>query len=136
MIIQRSILFFGFGPGSYDFLARTKFLSHQGAVSGTSNNAFVDLLFEHGVIGGIVFISVFIGVLIYLWRKRKGHLYNSVALLLWIHLGLTSMYRSDFASPRFWIIVLIVVGLTELAKRNMTLTDKRASSSYKKKVTT
>lgn len=127
---------FGFGPGSYDFLARTKYLSHQGAVSGTSNNAFVDLLFEHGVFGGLIFTCVFIGVFVYLWRKRKGHLYNSIALLLWIHLGLTNMYRSDFASPRFWIIVLIVIGMTELAKRNITLSDRRSSPSFKKKVTT
>lgn len=127
--------FLGFGSGSYDFLARTKFLSHQGSLSGTSNNIFVDLLFEQGVFGGLLFTAVFIGSLLYLWLKRKSHLYYGIALLLWLHLGVTSMYRSDFASPRFWLIVLIVAGLTELARRKMTLRYKSTSSFLKAKVT-
>ncbi len=62
---------FGFGPSSYDFLARTKFLYHQGALSGTSNNVFVDLLFEHGLVGFIAFTSAFIWILWRLFQRRK-----------------------------------------------------------------
>ncbi len=126
---------FGFGPGSYDFLARTKFLSHQGAVSGTSNNVFVDLLFEHGLLGGFLIAAIFLAIAIYLLKKRNTHLYYSVALILWIHLSVTSLYRADFASPRFWLIVMIVVGLIELAKQKRSLPDHVPNIFQKEKVT-
>ncbi|WP_144560332.1 O-antigen ligase family protein [Shouchella miscanthi] len=126
---------FGFGPGSYDFLARTKFLSHQGAVSGTSNNVFVDLLFEHGLLGGLLFTMSFIAISFYLWKKRNIHLYYSIALILWIHLGVTSLYRADFASPRFWLIIMIVVGLLELARQKRYLPNHVPNIFQKAKVT-
>ncbi|MFS0788586.1 hypothetical protein ABC345_19640 [Shouchella sp. 1P09AA] len=125
----------GFGPGSYDFLARTKFLSHQGAVSGTSNNVFVDLLFEHGLIGGLLFAVAFLVIATYLWKARNAHLYYSVAFVLWIHLGITSLYRADFASPRFWLIIVIVAGLTELARQKISIASQK-STLLKAKVTT
>lgn len=129
-------MLFGFGSGSYDFLARTKFLSHQGTLSGTSNNVFVDLLFEHGIIGSLLFTGVFLSILLYLWLKRNNHLYVGIAFLLWLHLGVTSMYRSDFASPRFWLIVIIVAGLIELARRNKALNQFGKEPFLKAKVTT
>lgn len=127
---------FGYGPGGYDFLARTKFLSHQGAVSGTSNNVFVDLLFEHGMIGGMTFAVVFLAVFVYLWKKRSGHFYYSVALVLWLHLGVTSLYRSDFVSPRFWILVAITAGLAEMARRGIFFQAHQDNHTSEKKVET
>ncbi len=97
---------------------------------------FVDLLFEHGIIGSLLFTGVFLSILLYLWLKRNNHLYVGIAFLLWLHLGVTSMYRSDFASPRFWLIVIIVAGLIELARRNKALNQFGKEPFLKAKVTT
>ncbi|KYG30873.1 O-antigen ligase family protein [Alkalihalobacillus trypoxylicola] len=114
---------FGFGPGSYEFLANTKFLYHQGPLSATSNNVFVDLFFEHGVVGGGVFLAVFLYIFWYFFKKRKQDPYYLCGLLLWFQLGITSLYRSDFASPRFWVLVICVFVFAELAKRRMRTRD-------------
>ncbi|TYS69866.1 hypothetical protein FZC76_06465 [Sutcliffiella horikoshii] len=109
---------FGFGPGSYWFLAQTKFLHHQGPLSVTSNNIFIDLLFEHGIFGFLLIISMFIYVFYRLFKIRNEHKYFLYSLILWVHLAITSMYRSDFVSPRFWAIVIIIFIFVELGKRD------------------
>ena len=110
---------FGFGPGSYDFLAQTKFLAYGSKLSATSNNVFVDLLFEHGLIGGGAFLIAFILFFIHLYKRRNEDAYYQYAVILWFHLGITSLYRSDFVSPRFWVIVMITVLCAELGKRSL-----------------
>ncbi|MDQ0206796.1 O-antigen ligase family protein [Alkalicoccobacillus murimartini] len=108
---------FGFGPGSYEFLAQTKFLAYGSKLSATSNNVFVDLLFEHGLLGGGAFLIAFILFFLHLYKRRKEHIYYQYAVILWFHLGITSLYRSDFVSPRFWVIVMITVLCAEIGKR-------------------
>ncbi|MGM0837619.1 MAG: O-antigen ligase family protein [Bacillota bacterium] len=110
---------FGFGPGSYWFLNQTKFLYHQGPVSATSNNIYIDLLFEHGVFGFLFLISMFVFVFYRLFRQRNEHKYFLYALILWVHLGITAMYRADFASPRFWVMIIIIFIFMELGKRGI-----------------
>ncbi|MGD6990986.1 O-antigen ligase family protein [Sutcliffiella horikoshii] len=109
---------FGFGPGSYWFLAQTKFLYHQGPLSVTSNNIFIDLLFEHGVFGFLLITAMFVYVFYRLFKVRNEHKYFLYSLILWVHLAITSMYRSDFVSPRFWAIVIIIFIFVELGKRD------------------
>lgn len=77
----------------------------------------------------------FIAISFYLWKKRNIHLYYSIALILWIHLGVTSLYRADFASPRFWLIIMIVVGLLELARQKRYLPNHVPNIFQKAKVT-
>ncbi|CAG9621416.1 O-antigen ligase family protein [Sutcliffiella rhizosphaerae] len=108
---------FGFGPGSYWFLAKTKFLHHQGPLSVTSNNIFIDLLFEHGILGFLAITIVFIFIAYRLFKVRNEHKYFLYSLILWIHLAITSTYRSDFVSPRFWAVVIIIFIFIELGKR-------------------
>ncbi|MFK3936035.1 O-antigen ligase family protein [Alkalihalobacillus sp. NPDC078783] len=110
---------FGFGPGSYGFLAETKFLAYGSKLSATSNNVFVDLLFEHGIIGGGAFLLAFILFFAHLYKRRNQHVYYQYAVVLWFHLGITSLYRSDFVSPRFWVIVMITILCAELGKRRV-----------------
>lgn len=119
---------FGFGPGSYEFLSYTKFLHHQGSLSVTSNNIFIDLLFEHGILGFLFLVSMFIYIAIRLFKKREKHSYYFFGLVLWIHLIVTSLYRSDFVAPRFWAIVIIVFILIELAERSLEYKSKNSTS--------
>jgi hypothetical protein len=110
---------FGFGPGAYDFLSLTKFLHHRGPVSTTSNNIYIDFLFEHGIFGAIFYLSVFLYIFYQYYKKRNVHSYYLYSLILLFHLAVTSMYRSDFVSPRFWVIILIITIFTELARRDL-----------------
>lgn len=120
---------FGFGPGSYWFLAQTKFLHHQGPLSVTSNNIFIDLLFEHGVFGFLMIVTMFVYVSYRLFKIRNEHKYFLYSLILWIHLAITSMYRSDFVSPRFWAIVIIIFIFVELGKRDRGISTSPKISS-------
>ncbi|MBP3950066.1 O-antigen ligase family protein [Bacillus suaedae] len=114
---------FGFGPGGYEFLNLTKFLHHRGSVAVTSNNVFIDILFEHGIFGFIVFTTMFVTIGVKLFLKRNENNYYLYAIILWFHLAVTSLYRSDFASPRFWAVIIIMFIIMELAKRRSVKTS-------------
>jgi O-antigen ligase len=108
---------FGFGPGSYEFLQMTKFLHYEVPISVTSNNMWVDLLFEYGIVGVSAFMATYLYILFSFFKRRNQNRYFLFSLILWFHLGVTSIYRSDFASPRFWVIVMTVWILYELGNR-------------------
>jgi len=108
---------FGFGPGSYEFIHMTKFLHYEVPVSTTSNNMWVDLLFEYGIVGFLTFLVTFIYILFRFYKRRNENKYFLFSLILWFHLGITSLYRSDFAAPRFWAVIAIVWVLYELGVR-------------------
>jgi O-antigen ligase len=110
---------FGFGPGSYEFLHMTKFLHYEVPISTTSNNMWIDLLFEYGIIGFTAFVFTYLYTMYRLFKRRNEHQYFLFSVILWAHLGITSIYRSDFASPRFWAIVMIVWIVYELGNRSV-----------------
>lgn len=99
---------FGYGPGSFDFLSHSKILPNGGSVSTSSNNMYIDLLFEHGIIGFLMIFSVFVYIFISLLRKWRKNIYYLIALLEYVHLLITSLYRADFVTPRFWMVMLII----------------------------
>ncbi|WP_243388119.1 O-antigen ligase family protein [Bacillus kexueae] len=108
---------FGYGPGSYEFLSLTKILPNTAPVSTTSNNMFVDLIFEHGIFG-FLFLLIFITYyLFFLFKRRNINRYFFIANILFIHLVITSLYRGDFVTPRFWGLMIILVLLVEMGNR-------------------
>ena len=102
-------LFFGFGPGSYKYASLIKQGSRGQYVNETSNNVFGDITFEMGIIGLIAISFMFI----YLFRTAYSQIgysrYRKVAFLLINHLAISSMYRADFVSPRFWLVLILIV---------------------------
>lgn len=99
---------FGYGPGSFEFLASSKILPNTGNVSTSSNNMYIDLLFENGIIGFGLIILAFGILLLSLLKNSRKNIYYFIALLEFIHLIVTSLYRADFVTPRFWGILLII----------------------------
>lgn len=97
---------FGFGSGTF---ALFKYQSVP--MAGTSNNLYIDILIEHGLTG-LVAIILFFGYLIVkgLMNVRSGPR-QFVGIMLVLHLAISSMYRADFASPRFWVVLFIVMYL-------------------------
>lgn len=107
-------ILFGHGPKSYAMLGEMMLLPSSGQpVHATSNNWFVDSLWEHGVFG---FLGAMTLLFILARRTRvfsRGGKERVVALLFVVHLFTSSLYRGDFFSLRFFVVLLIIVFLIE-----------------------
>ncbi|WP_088067430.1 O-antigen ligase family protein [Gottfriedia luciferensis] len=110
---------FGYGPGSFEFIQLSRLLPNGKAVSTTSNNIFVDLIFEHGLFGFVALLYGFVYMGLKLFVIRNKNDYYLFSLFLFIHLIVTSLYRGDFVTPRFWGILIIVFIFLELGKRKV-----------------
>lgn len=109
---------FGFGPGAFDFLSMTRILPNRTSFSVSSNNMYIDILFEHGLIG---FVSLTVGLILLflkLFKNRFENKYYFTALLLFTHLLITSLYRADFVTPRFWGDIIIIFLLMRIGGNN------------------
>ena len=93
-------LIFGAGPASLYYLYQD---GNSDMLFGTSNNFFVDMLYE----GGIVSIICFCVFLLYVWRKVSNSS-NIIPKLFICHLILSSLYRADYASTRYTAIFIII----------------------------
>jgi hypothetical protein len=97
---------FGFGPGSFTFF---KYLADP--MEGTSNNLYVDIMLEHGFFGLLLILVMFSYLIFKTYRMIGKKFENIFGFLFVVHLAVTSMYRADYASPRFWIVLLIIYTL-------------------------
>lgn len=114
---------FGMGPGSFKYLNITQYFPDDlHKVYVTSNNFYIDVLYEHGLIGFILSIVLMVYFLWFFFKRRKEGKYAQVGFLITLHLSITSLYRADFTSPRFWmmfIILFILIHLLSLKKTKM-----------------
>lgn len=107
-------LLFGFGPKSYALIGGQISLPSGSPVHITSNNFFTDFAWEAGLIGLFSVIALFIILL------RMSLTFNKimtkehwVGCLLTFHLMFSSLYRGDFFSLRFWVLLLIILILVD-----------------------
>lgn len=101
-------LLFGNGVNTLSFFNELTNNSYKMPFS-VSNNLYIDVLWDSGIIGGIVFfISLtIIFIKIYPYRKNK---FGFSSLLLLFSLLITSLYRSEYTSTHFaWIIINIII---------------------------
>jgi O-antigen ligase len=108
-------IFFGFGPASFKYLALTDSII-RGRHS-TSNNIFIDNLYEFGVVGFLCCMSLFIYLLLDSFYKAKDNKYYFISYLLTTHLIISSMYRGDYVSPRFWILLTLIILLRNIGQK-------------------
>jgi hypothetical protein len=107
-------ILFGFGPKGMEYIRRSVFYT-SGYVQGnpieiTTHFVFIDFLVEHGIIGIASIIILFyyllkIGKITY--KKTK----NRLSQVLCLNLFITSLYTSDYASPRFTVIIIFILCL-------------------------
>ena len=95
----------GNGPSSFKYLNA----SDDDAIFSTSNNIYVDLLYE----GGIISFLCLILLAIYFWKivsslKVTNPLDKLLVKLFLIHMALSSFYRADYASERFTVLLLVI----------------------------
>lgn len=120
-------IFFGNGPSSFKFLNA----SDDDAIFSTSNNIYVDLLYE----GGIVSFLCLILLAVYFWRlisslKVTNSLDKLLVKLFLIHIALSSFYRADYASERFTVLLLIVYIFYLILRQNYAIAHQ--NRNYKK----
>lgn len=105
-------ILFGYGAKGFDYIRRSVFYV-TGWLTGkpiatTSHVIFIDFFVEYGMIG----VGLIIGLFCLLWHiatrvYRQG--YGRVAQLLVVNLLVCCLYTSDYASPRFTIMIVFVV---------------------------
>jgi hypothetical protein len=114
---------FGFGPKGFDYV-RGFLTYHSGYRAGeniaiTSHFIFIDFFIEHGIIGVLCIVLLF--YYLFMLAKKVYHITrNRLAQVLWFHLFITSFYTSDYASPRFTVIMLLLLCLYKDAKNKLS----------------
>ena len=100
-------LIFGHGVKSFILL--------EGRDAVTSNSLYPDIFWEHGLIGLLgIFIFAFLVLKKYIFKKLTN---RRILIILFIfHFLIASLYRSDFASTRSFIIIMIITILCEKEK--------------------
>lgn len=107
---------FGHGVKSYALLGGVYTITSSGdAVHVTSNNLFVDVFWEYGLVGLASFIAFFVYIIIKSVTPKVMLREHWLSLFLVSHLIGSSIYRGDFASPRFFILVVSILFLISLA---------------------
>ncbi len=100
-------LIFGHGVKSFILL--------EGRDAVTSNSLYPDLFWEHGLVGLLgIFIFAFIILKRYIFKKLTNR--RILIILFILHFLIASLYRSDFASTRSFIIIMIITILCEKEK--------------------
>jgi O-antigen ligase len=107
---------FGYGPGSFEFFHYTKILPNKVSLATSSNNFYIDILFENGVVGLCLILFVFIRVFVFLLKKGNKNIYYFIALVEFVHISITALYRADFVTPRFWAVFLIIFLLMKIGE--------------------
>lgn len=103
-----SSFLFGHGIKSYSIIGTEYFLPRGGPIHVTSNNLFVDIFWEAGIIGLSVLLAFFLFVFLKIMNSNfeRGQVFLSLFVLF--DLFLSSFFRADFASLRFFIMVYIL----------------------------
>lgn len=96
-------MIFGYGPGSFAFF---KYLADP--MEGTSNNLYIDVMLEQGLFGLTMIVLMFAYLITRGYKRIDSKFNNIYGFAFAVHLSITSMYRADFASPRFWVVLLII----------------------------
>lgn len=105
-------MLFGFGPKSYALIGNAVTLPSGVPVHVTSNNLFTDFAWETGLVGFCSITVLFVVLMRHLF-KLTGLMSRErwIGCLLTFHLLFSSLYRGDFSSLRFWVLLLVIICL-------------------------
>lgn len=108
-------IFVGCGPKSLSYLSTiTKIDGSNEALHHSTNNIFIDLLVDNGIIGiiGLVFFYFI------LFRRSILVKSSNIPILYCTHFFIYNQYRGEYVSPRFAIQVLILLFLISFYSTN------------------
>lgn len=99
---------FGHGMKSYSVIGTYYSLPNGAPVHPTSNNIYTDVFWESGVVGLVLLLLFFAFVFIRICRSKVGKFHSFVAFYFFFELTLSGMFRADFASARFFILLYLM----------------------------
>lgn len=106
-------ILFGMGPNSFIYLSDIRYFPNGEYGHSTSTNLLTDVTFEMGIFG-LFCIFILFGFLLTESYRNLLNKYSLISFMLIIHLIVSSLYRADFVSPRFWVLLLIIIFLNYL----------------------
>jgi hypothetical protein len=98
---------FGNGIKSFSVIGTKFFLFDGEPVHVTSNNFFVDMLWESGVVGFVLLISFFVYMFFSLWRFKCSSFQFFLGLMIFFDLFFSSLVRADYASFRYFLMLYL-----------------------------
>jgi len=99
---------FGHGIKSYSIIGTAFYLPDGSPVHVTSNNLFVDTFWEAGLLGIIVLLVFFIYVISRAFKIKYSKVQSFSTFFVLFNLVFSSIFRADFASFRFFILLYLV----------------------------
>lgn len=109
-------LLFGNGVNTLSFFNELTKNSYNMPFS-VSNNLYIDILWDSGIIGGGIFLLALSYIFIKLVSYRRNK-YGFIALLLFLSFLITSLYRSEYTSTHFAWTISNIIFCYYLAKKS------------------
>jgi O-antigen ligase len=98
----------GHGVKSYSIIgSHYSFLSGE-PIHDTSNNIYTDVFWESGLLGLILLLMFFLFVFSCIFKRKIGKQSSFIAFYFLFELMLSGMFRADYASARFFIILYLI----------------------------
>lgn len=101
-------LIFGHGIKAYSIVGSAYLLPDGSPVHATSNNMFVDVFWESGLLGLIFLLTFFASVFFKIMKSNFSRQQIFISLFVFFDLLGSSMFRADFASFRFFIMLYLL----------------------------
>lgn len=121
-------LIFGHGIKAYSIVGSAYLLPDGSPVHATSNNMFVDVFWESGLLGLFCLCFFFAFVFFKIMNSNFSRQQIFISLFVFFDLLGSSMFRADFASFRFFIMLYLLFILINYDFR--ILRGKSEKSSY------
>lgn len=101
-------LLFGHGVKTYSIIGTHYNLPSGVPIHVTSNNMFVDIFWEAGLFGLFLLLSFFSYVFVSIYRVKFGKTQVFILFFIFFDLFLSSFFRADFASLRYFTMLLFL----------------------------
>lgn len=103
------IILFGYGVTNFKFASmHTNYSQLE-----TSNNVFVDMLIELGVVGLSLILVMFFKLFLLIRKSTVSTLQKFVCYALLFDLLITGLVRADYATSRFFVIIALIFLLSK-----------------------
>ena len=128
--IQESNFFsilFGHGIKSYSIIGSFYTLHSGDPVHVTSNNLYIDVFWESGILGLFFLLSFFSCVLYKIFSLNVSKSSVFVMLFVFFDIVFSSIFRGDYASFRFFIMIYLLYVLIENKSTGIQVMSRKYS---------
>lgn len=101
-------ILFGHGLKSYSIIGTYYSLPNGDPIHVTSNNLYIDVLWESGLIGLLTLIIYFLYIFIKICSLKVSPSKSFIVLFIFFDVLLSAFFRADYASFRFFIMLYLL----------------------------